>query len=171
MLVGLGYKPRRGKDTVADFLHDEYGFRKISISKDLIVPEYLAQHGELPTKQQQIEFGMLRRRQEGLAYWLNQMAELILAAGPNVVWPNVRFPNEVHWIKSQGGFVWHITRDEQLPRDAADTTEQEGGRTEQCATEIALDGWTDWDCTITNDGSKEDLWPKIDAALAQCSKK
>ena len=107
MLIGLGHKPRRGKDTVADYLVENFGFNKVSVSEDLIIPQYFDALGTLPTKAQQIAFGMRKRREEGVDYWLDQMKELVAGSGANIVWPNVRFPNEGDWVHSEGGVVWN----------------------------------------------------------------
>tara|TARA_R110000787_G_scaffold47246_3_gene114462 strand:- start:258 stop:797 length:540 start_codon:yes stop_codon:yes gene_type:complete len=170
MLIGLGHKPRRGKDTVADYLAENFGFSKVSVSEDLIIPQYFDALGTMPTKAQQIAFGMRKRREEGADYWLDQMKELVAGSGANVVWPNVRFPNEGDWVHSEGGVVWKVDRTGgALPREAANTTEQEGGRSETDLTETALDEWGHWDWHLSNDSTMEDLWSQVDAGLISCA--
>lgn len=66
---------------------------------------------------------------------------------------DVRFPNEIDFIKSQG-VVWRIERPGQV-------------YTDQHASETALDGYTDWDRLFVNDGSLEELKATVLAELAK----
>lgn len=64
---------------------------------------------------------------------------------------DVRFPNEIDFIKSEG-VVWRTERPGQVYSD-------------QHPSEIALDNYTEWDHLFINDGSLEDLRAKVMAEL------
>lgn len=75
-----------------------------------------------------------------------------LEPGDNIVFTDVRFPNEATAIKALGGQVWRITR----PGVVAFNDH---------ASETSMESWS-FDAVIENDGSLDDLRAKVAALLA-----
>lgn len=74
-------------------------------------------------------------------YWLDKASEALAKTGsPVVVVPDVRFPNEAQWIKSNGGVLVRINRTSGL-RPAEDAHESE----------TALDNYESFDFVFEND--------------------
>ena len=82
------------------------------------------------------------RRATDPGYWIRRLAttvEMARALGwTTVVLTDVRFVNEAHWLISQGGLLWRVTRPGVVPRSGHPS-------------EHALRDWTA-DMTIPNDG-------------------
>ncbi len=86
---------------------------------------------------------------------------------PNWVISDCRFPNESQAIKDRGGVVWRINRPLPtiIPRERGDI----GGQyqtIERHSSETSLDNWN-FDRTIENDGSLEELLTKVLVALQE----
>jgi hypothetical protein len=133
MLVGVTGPAASGKDTVADYLHDQYGFERVSfaapiyraLSAMLRVPEAdlrdrakkerdLDIIGRSPRELLQTlgtEWGRDTVRND---FWLllalREIERHRRAGAPGVVITDVRFGNEANFVRGQGGQVWHIQR-------------------------------------------------------------
>jgi hypothetical protein len=103
------------------------------------------------------------RRAQDPSYWINRAAEIALehinevgASDARLVNTSVRYPNEQEWIRSCGGVVWHIRR-EDAPKVR--------GHSSEIPVPI-IKG----DCTIHNNGSINNLWTAATILLGQRGK-
>lgn len=135
MIVGLAGFAGVGKDTVADYLVEHYGFKKMSFADPiraglLAVNPFIDVDGynvplstalehftwdELKNHSEQIrpllqrfgtEFG---RNQLGQDLWVEMVRDKMSWA-ENIVFSDVRFKNEVRMIRAERGQVWNIFR-------------------------------------------------------------
>jgi len=173
VLIGIGHKKQHGKDTIADYLVEKYGFKKTSWAERLkaginewhgwddrhaygelkeVVDPYF---GYAPRKAYQDIGTNLMRNQWMSDFWVKCAMRQIqgwLDQGYSVVVPDTRFPNEAQAVREAGGQVWKVHRPS-LPSN------------DQHESETALDGWDGWDWVITNDGTLDDLYQRAEHCL------
>lgn len=135
LLIGLGGFPESGKDTVAEFLRDDFGFEIFGMSDTLrdtlsLLDPIVSVEGGLTARQAVERYGyagakarfpeyrrLLRvlgteigRDMLGPAVWLRPTANKILARlrdGVPCVLTGVRFSNEMDWLRAASGHaVW-----------------------------------------------------------------
>jgi len=132
-LIGLSGRAGCGKDTVADYLHEQHGFARVAFAAPIYralaamlqVPEAtlrfrafkereLAGVGRSPREMVQTlgtEWGRNMMRQD---FWLllalPEIEALRRSGVPGVVASDVRFENEAEFLRAQGGQIWHIWR-------------------------------------------------------------
>lgn len=99
------------------------------------------------------EWGTDLRRREDSEYWCKRWRERVANLTGHVVVPDVRFQNEVQAVRDQGGLLWRVER----PGTALGEHESER----------LLDGWSDWDAVIQNDGTLADLYAQVDGLVAR----
>ena len=131
-LIGLGYRKRSGKDTIADHLIDQHGFNHKLSWADKLKEGVNAWHGwderhshghlkevvdpywgYSPREAYQKIGTDLIRNQWMQDFWVKaamRKVEKHRSAGRSVVLADVRFPNEADAILAQGGAVWRIDR-------------------------------------------------------------
>lgn len=135
-ILGLSGWARNGKDTVADFLIDNYGYKKLSFAAPMKEALYrlnpkitidnvvnvpiqvgvdvygwdgLKEHGPEVRRLLQ-RFGTeVGREMFGEDFWVNAAINSI-EDGSKVVVSDVRYPNEADAIKKLGGKVWRVVR-------------------------------------------------------------
>lgn len=175
-LIGLGHKKRTGKDTAADGLQRR-GFQKISFARRLKktlgtllfddphdrrvwdddlrtkpLPEFW---GRTPVQLlQQLGTEAVRK---GIHpdFWVAVLENHIRKSpGLRFVIDACRFPNEADMVKRLGGIMVKIER----PGFEAESD----GRSSAHESETALDGYTGWDEVVVNDGTKTELYEKIE---------
>jgi hypothetical protein len=95
------------------------------------------------------EYGTDVRRRDEPEYWVRQWAARARAAGPLVVAPDVRYPNEAESVMAAGGVLWCVER----PGTVVGTHDSE----------TVMDGWTRWDAVLRNERTLEDLQTLVDA--------
>ncbi len=167
-IIGLGYKARSGKDTVAEVL-ERYGFKRTAFAKSLkeavkAIFHFTDDHvyGEL--KEVHNEFwgttprDILQRMGTNAMrnnfrndVWLKSVeAEMLNDLDRDWVISDVRFPNEANMIQLLGGSVFRVDR----PgiKSAIATTSH--------ASETSMDGWGGWDGVIDNSGTLDDLYDR-----------
>ena len=172
MLIGIGYKKGHGKDTVASLIKGSmscgvvirgfaYQLKLITAKmfpsmsttkllmddreyKEKIIPKY----GKSPRQiLQEVGVGMRNVYED---FWVEQLVgSLETDRLWNAIIPDVRFPNEVAWIKKEGGILLNVIRPNQVTNDTH-------------ISETALDNFDGWDYTIINDGTLDDLKSKVD---------
>jgi dephospho-CoA kinase len=179
MIIGLSGYAQTGKDTVAEHLTGKYGYRRVAFADpirqalyrlDPIISlgEFAGVHlsqavdglGWEEVKRQSAETRRLLqvlgtevgREMFGQDFWVNQGMR---NAGKfdKVVLTDVRYPNELRAIKAREGIVIRIVK----PGTGAVNGHN---------SETALDNFS-FDATIVNDGSKEDLYKKIDKVIKE----
>lgn len=172
MIIGLAGKARSGKDTTGLHLHDVYGATLLSFAqpiKDMleamgIEAHYIYGDGKDQTHP---EYGITPRRmmqtlgtEWGRALdpmlWINVLLSRYQhiktqSLDPLVVVTDVRFTDEVDAIRAAGGVVINIDRPG-LNSDDDHASEA---------------GISDFDFTIKNNGSIDQLWLKIDDVMRE----
>lgn len=178
LLVGVGHKKRRGKDTIANRLVDKHGFMRVSWADPMkeaagIIFDWDYEHlyGDLKEvidprwgfspRWAIIRFGTEACRDNiDKNIWVKSTwfrIQKIWKKNPNmgIVVPDVRFPNEAAFIREKGGVLWRVDRD--IPPDENSSHESE----------VALDSYDDWDVIIQNNSDLAHLYGMTDAALEQ----
>jgi len=170
MIIGLSGYARSGKDTVASLFPD-YQRRAFAdpmreallrlnplISSSMTVQEAVEIHGWDTAK---TVFPEIRRLLQVLGtevgrnmidenVWVN-IATKDLNSDDDIVFADVRFPNEAQAIKELGGQIWRINR----PEISAINLH---------SSESSMDHWP-FDAWLDNSGSIEDLQAQIETAL------
>lgn len=176
MIIGLSGVARSGKDTVADHLVENYGFRKVSfadpirealyrLNPDIELDGYdmklasavrLLGWEQLKDASSSIRGLMQRmgtevgREMFGENIWVDTALKSI-APGEKIVITDVRFPNEAEAIKATGGKLWRVERPGVGPAN-------------DHPSESALDDY-EFPIKLANEGTLEDLWKKVDLEL------
>lgn len=175
ILIGIAGKKRSGKDTVADFLIEKFypnqviklGFAdevKTIVARMVqsVDPRFLT----APTREvqkyieanKQLFRPLLQwtgtdyfRTVFGEDIWIKKFAQKILNLGDSTqiaIVTDIRFLNEVNFIKDAGGFLLKVSR------NASATI---GQSTDEHISETQLDSYRDFDYTIRNDLSLKSL--------------
>lgn len=173
-IVGLNGFARSGKDTVADQLVERHGFTKLSMAGPLktmlrtLDPTLMNTEAGVATRlsglhrmtedelKASVYGAEYRRLLQVLGtdciraidpdFWVKAMDKAVRGA-ERVVIPDVRFPNEAEWVRSQGGIVIEILRPGVGPAN---------GHASENRLERHL-----VDCTVHNNGTVEDLHRKL----------
>lgn len=141
MIIGLSGYSKSGKDEVAKILVRQ-GYTRIGIAdgvKDFLYdlnptvthPEsglrwslrlLVDSKGWELVKDYPEVRGLLQRTATATREWLGEDVWINVLEGKfnaidNVVVPDVRYPNELEWIKNQDGLVWKVTRPNLGPRN------------------------------------------------------
>ncbi len=168
MIIGLSGYARSGKDTVAELLVLNYGFKRMAfadgIREALLTLNPILEDGyrlnelvkmygwEVAKAKDEVrrllqvlgtEVGRQQIHQDVWVWRLfNQIKE-----GERIVIPDVRFPNEAKMIESQGGEVWRINR-------------HNHGAVNDHVSERAMDNHM-FKRVLYNDGSLDDLADEV----------
>jgi len=140
MIIGVCGLIGSGKGTVADFLEDDQGFKKVSFAdslKDAVAnvfgwPRHLLEGDTQESREwrEQVDTWWANRLDMPtltprwvLQYWGTDVCrngfhydiwlaslERKLSIGGNFIIPDTRFPNEVEMIQRLGGQVWRVKR-------------------------------------------------------------
>jgi hypothetical protein len=175
--VGLSGWARSGKDTVADYLIEKYGFTKASFAQPIrealvrLNPKISLggfQQASLATavrafgwedlKDASIDVRPLMQRlgtevgreMFGENFWVETALDRI-PDGSKVVFSDVRYSNEANAVKELGGKIYRISRDGVGPAN-------------EHASETALNDY-DFDDRIDNSGTVEELYAQIDRVI------
>ena len=182
-LIGICGKKFSGKDTMADHLVKKYGYHKLSLGDPLkqalqvifgfsdtqlwgsekeqfdffwqITPREIMQ--SVGTELFRVHFGQLYPHIGGEIWVMSlqhHMEQLIQQGISTFVVPDIRFPNEVQWLRRHGGTLVQVTRI---------TTEETTKVGVDHISEHALDQKEDRpDYIIENNGTYEELYQKVD---------
>ncbi len=131
MLIGLTGYAQHGKDTIAQVLVDEYGFRQVAFAEPLkrlayelnptvegigrlqsiVDAEGWDKAKQWPEVRRLLQvLGTSARDILGPDTWVHAAERVILASGPDVVVSDCRFHNEFRFIARMGGELWRVTR-------------------------------------------------------------
>lgn len=176
IVVGIGHKKQRGKDTAANRLVDKHKFIRVSWADNLkeaarvifhftndqlyghlkevvdprwgFTPRWALQKLGTEACRDNIDVNIWVK-----SAWLT--IEGLRKKNPevNIVIPDVRFPNEAQFLIDRGAALWKIDRD--IPEDESSTHESE----------TALDNFTKWTSVLNNNGSLQNLYSLVDGAL------
>jgi hypothetical protein len=177
MIIGLSGYAQVGKDTVANYLVEHYGFVKVSfadpirealyrLNPNIAIGEFASASlasavdhmGWEEVKRSSSEARSLLQRfgtevgrdMFGKDFWVNQ-ALLRAKEHENVVFADTRFENEAEAIQANGGQVWRIEKYGHGPVNGHPS-------------ETALDKYA-FNWAFANSGSKEDLYQIIDEIM------
>jgi hypothetical protein len=172
MIIGLGYKARAGKDTIADYLVKNHRFKKIAFAdalkrgcmeifgltheqcygdlKEVVddfwkaTPRYILQ---------KVGTECLRNGYDP-DIWIKSVQKAV-TNGERWVISDVRFINEARAVSMWGGSVVRVDR------SVAGAT----GGVERHASEVELDSYNDWDVIIKNNGTFQELYDRVDQVM------
>lgn len=174
-LIGISGRKRSGKDTIGSFLEREHGFTIDYFAKPLKTAvrdifHWTKEHTDgdlkevvdpfwgLSPRVVMQRFGTEVGRQIDADVWAKslqlRMQQGLGSGHVKYVVTDLRFPNEMAMLRGLGGVVWRVNRPSL------------GEPGDLHPSETALDYVTDWDAIIVNDGSFEDLYIKVEQALA-----
>lgn len=164
MIIGLSGYARSGKDTVAEYLVEHYGYTRVAFADAVrnyayeinplidnairlaeVVDDYgwdvAKQNLEIRRTLQQV--GVAARNQFGDLFWVNMALDKVSYTGDYVI-TDVRFKNEASHIKRRDyAQVWRIERPGVGPIN-------------NHISEVDMDDW-EYDFTFVNSGTLEDL--------------
>lgn len=167
-MFGFVGKKHVGKDTACDYFVSKYGFEKHSFAHPLkICAQYLFNFSDnqLHTENKDEidskwnikprtvfqQFGSLVKSLAGDDYFLKRM-ELNFDTCKSIVISDVRFQNEIDYIKSKGGIIVKIERPELTNIDLHES-------------ETSVDSVTGIDFHVINRGGLEDFYAKLDTLV------
>ena len=161
-VVGVGYKARQGKDTIANYLAKQFNAQKFSFSDALydvarVVFGMEEKDGPLL---QVLGTEVFRRRDPDV--WVKTVYRKIQDKAPAIaVIPDVRFPNEAQMVKDMGGKLI------QIQRYLADGERYVASdRPATHPSEVSMDGYKDWDAIIqSKDGDFAGIYAAVDAIM------
>jgi hypothetical protein len=169
MIIGLSGYAQSGKDTVAEMLCLNYGFKRISFALPMrdaiytlnpivfnlnsrvsdLVDEFgwdVAKANPEVRRLLQVFGTEVGRGIFGENFWVDQAFKRA-EEYERVVFSDVRFPNEAQAIVDKGGQVWRVQREGHKPVNLH-------------ASETAMDNWR-FDDLILNHGSLDDLFDEV----------
>lgn len=151
MKIAFGYKMRSGKDTSVDYLISKYGGEKVSFAKPIYDIQNYAQtqcNFELKKDREFLRYIANWGKKQDPDIWINLALSKVQKEG-NYFCSDLRFLNEIQALKKAGWICVRIVRDFVTEKDMDQS-------------EIELDLYTDWDYTIRNNGTLEDLYSSLD---------
>ncbi|MCD6591043.1 MAG: AAA family ATPase [Candidatus Aenigmarchaeota archaeon] len=177
-ILGITGKRGAGKDTVADYLKKRYGFRVLNYTEHVLSP-ILRERNKKITRSNLINLALDLRKKYGNDILTKKIAELIKGYDKWVI-SGMRYPEEYYYLKSEFGERFkliHIecstqTRYERIKKRGtkgeASISFREFLKIEDAETEKAIDMIIELaDLSITNDGTLEELYKKIDRMVAR----
>ena len=166
MIIGLGYKAKSGKDTLADILVSHHGFTKLSFAAPLkqavrVIFGFSTEQIDGDQKETLDPFWNLTPRKVmqlfgneamkpvyGVDLWVRTLArQLNILDKRHVVITDVRFLVEAAAVHQWGGILVRVDRDGSGASHGVN----------KHPSEIELDSYGRWDRVIDNNGSLEDL--------------
>ena len=166
--IGLGHYARVGKDEVADYLVERYGFQKQGYTDAINEILYATCEGiativdEVGWERSKDEQPWVRGRQQALgtiarevlgeSVWVDAVARKWRDGGRYVI-KNVRFPNEAETIQAVNGKVFRVDRPGYGPVN-------------DHISEKALADWAGWDAVINNHAGLAELHAAADTVMA-----
>lgn len=127
-LIGIAGKARSGKDAVANYLKVRYGFGVYSFAEPIreatkailmLSEEFLENNKERQLDWVDTSYRDFAQRlgtdfvrsMVDQDFWIKRAQHVLdTTSYDSIVIPDVRFENEVEWVRSVGGAVWHIER-------------------------------------------------------------
>lgn len=165
MIIGISGKAHSGKSTVVDMLIRKYGFEHYAFGDQLkwLVNRYFG----IPTHELWVDkkkpevrkllqsVGDLMRGEVDERYFVRVIEMTVKDNEGIVAISDVRYRNEAEMIQDNGGILIKIEREDgPMVEHGADHS-----------SETELDNYTEWDYTIKNFGTLENLQTKVDTVV------
>jgi dephospho-CoA kinase len=180
MIIGITGTNGAGKGTVVDFLVKQKGFTHYSVRNFL--NEEIAKRGLQPNRGTMLAIGNELRALHGSGYIAEQLLARGIEGGGDAVIESIRSVGEAQYLKDKGALLWAVdaampvryerilrrmsetdritfekfVSDEEAEIDNADTTKPNLRAVIAMADEI-----------LANNGTPEELFAQVEAALAQ----
>lgn len=171
MIIGITSTLGAGKGTVAEYLSKKPKFTYYSV-RNFFAQEVL-RRGKMVNRDTIAQVAADLIAQHGPTYALEQLLGQAPAGG-NVVIESIRSKEEVQYLKSRGALLWAVDADLQvrhqrtLKRDASVEHISFEQFAEKEKNDVVLkEVMAMADTTLHNDGTKEELFANIEAALAK----
>jgi hypothetical protein len=153
--IAFGFKKGSGKDTAVDYLLNEYGGSRVAFAqplKEILEFAQLTCGFAVENDRKFLQYvGTEWARVKYPNVWVD-IAMRDMGTGNRFV-SDLRFPNELEACKKAGFMCVHVVRD---VRDVRDN--------DYHISETALDG-VEWDATIYNNGTFEELYTSLDTLV------
>lgn len=166
MLVGISGKMRSGKDTVANYIEDTYGFEHLKFSmgiKEVYKKyNYIDSNGVKPRQAYQ-DLGQGIRSILGENVWVHYTLGQY-DPSKNTVISDVRQDNEFNALKELGALIILVKTDEDTQRERLGHLGEGCDETLNHETEHITESLAD--VVIYNNSSLEELYQKIDAIIS-----
>lgn len=174
-VIGLTGRMYAGKTTVADFLVQKYGYKKLAFAdalKQMLVAAGMCTVDECYGKKTEQSRWLLQkigteifRKQVHADFWVQQTAKKVielLGAGGRVVVDDIRFPNEAKLVHAYmgTGLLVRVSR-EYIPFEEKAAAGIDGHESEALVDSLPVDA----DISAQS-GDTEDLCAQMDAVLA-----
>jgi len=172
MIIGLSGYAQSGKDEIAKILVEQHGFKRLAfadpirdavyglnplVEGDLRLADLVDKYGWDVAKSKDEVRRLLQsmgaevgRKQFGSEFWV-VVAMSQIGNATNVVFTDVRFPNEAQAITDMNGVIVRVIRPDTKPINDHES-------------EVAMDRY-DFDATLVNAGSLDELPSKVDKVL------
>ena len=170
MIIGLTGPARSGKDTIANYLVKEYGFKHFDFYRDVFLKEMKRRKLE-PTKQNASKLGDELRKERGRGV----MAELLYSKidAEDAVITGIRSPEEVEFFRSKTPKFYLILVEASPEKrfERRDSTEPSTyseflARDERDFKHKGMEAvFLMADYAIENDGTMEELHAKVDEVM------
>jgi dephospho-CoA kinase len=158
MRIALGHQARVGKDTFMEYFNDIYGCSVIRFAEPLYLIATITQAtlGKRVCKDPSLmqRTGDMLKQQYGQDVFIDAArAQLATMKGNNIIAIDMRCKNELAFLREAGFTTVKITRgNREIDRDHTHISEVDLADAE-------------FDYTITNDGTKEEFYAKIEALV------
>lgn len=163
LVIGLGHKARHGKDSVAQFMLESAPADVVRIGfADALYDHCRIVYGMTKKDAPLLQKVGVAMRETNPYAWINAVYWKIIDKKPKVVViPDTRFENEAAFVKALGGTTLRVIR----AGDSPQGTFQASDRDPKHVSECQLDNY-EWDLTLFNSGTLEQLRSKATYALA-----
>lgn len=183
MIIGLSGYARTGKDTIANFLIENYGFTRMAFADPIreallsLNPSVsIADMSHVPLSSAVKSMGWeavkdlspevrellqrmgteVGRNLFGENFWVDLLMKRAIDLGTNIVIPDVRFSNEADAIRSWNGEVWRINRPGSEPVNSH-------------LSEVELDTYPFFSMVINNNSTPEELFSELTPIFEEIS--
>ncbi|WP_040930422.1 AAA family ATPase [Paenibacillus larvae] len=170
--IAITGKLRAGKDTVADYLMERYGYARYAFG-DGVKDDFHRKNPAVPLhpkpRAAYQEHGQMMREKYGHDVWVVRTMSQIAARkdGRPIVITDVRQPNELIWVKSSGYVVIRVNATDGLRiLRAVESRDHFHYADLMHETEKHIDGFT-VDYEINNNGDLFDLYSQIDDIIVR----
>jgi hypothetical protein len=164
MKIAFGYKMRSGKDTSCSYLLKEYGGTEVRFASAIYdILNYTQTKCGFTLEKDREFLKMIGQwaREKDSDVWVKAAFLPSTTGGGNLFCPDLRFKNEMRYLKENGWKCVKIIRTHICLTEAVPSQEdpEEGHVSE---TELDTIPDAEWDYIIENNGSLENLYAKLD---------